>query len=82
MHGYANCFKEISLEEIDTLLQEYENSKHKNSLTHAKGILNDHDPTLIEYFDYVIHEKNFNCSPRDWKEAKTIFETSIDCSGH
>ena len=28
-HGYVNCFKEISLEEIDTLLQEYENRNRK-----------------------------------------------------
>ena len=38
-----NCFKEIFLEEIDILLQEYE-----NILSDAKEILNDHDSTSDE----------------------------------
>ena len=44
-------------------------------------ILNDCDPTLAEYFEYVIQEKQLN-PPRDWKETKIMFETIIDCSGH
>ena len=44
-------------------------------------ILNDCDPTLVEYFEYVIQEKQLN-PPRDWKETKIMFETIIDCSGH
>ena len=44
-------------------------------------ILNDCDPTLAEYFEYVIQEKQLN-PPRDWKETKIMFETIIDCLGH
>ena len=82
LHGHVNCFKEVSLEEIDTLLQEYENRYRKNILNDAKEILHDHGPTLVEYFDYVIQEKQLNYPPRDWKEAKIMFETILDCSGH
>ena len=82
LHSHVNCFKEVSLEEIDTLLQEYENRYQENNLTDAKEILNDHDPTLVEYFDYVIQEIQLNYPPRDRKEAKIMFETIIDCSGH
>ena len=82
LHGHVNCFKEVSLEEIDTLLQEYENRYQKNILHDAKEISNDHDPTLVEYFDYVIQENQLNYPPGDWKEAKIMFETIIDCSGH
>ena len=62
------------------MLQEYENRYRENSLTDAKEILNDHDPTLVEYFDYVIQEIQLNYPPRDRKEV--MFETIIDCSGH
>ena len=65
-------FKEISLEEIYTMLQEYENRNRKNILSDAKEILNDHDPTLVEYFDYVIQQKQLNYPPRDWKEEKVF----------
>ena len=82
LHVHVNCFKEVSLEEIDTLLQEYENRYRKNILDDAKEISNDHDPTLVEYFDYVIQKNQLNYPPRDWKEAKIMFETIIDCSGH
>ena len=82
LHGHVNCFKVVSLEEIDTLLQEYENRYRKNILNNAKEILNNHDSTLVEYFDYVIQEKQLNYPPSDWKEAKSMFETIIDCSGH
>ena len=81
MHGQVNCFKEVSLEETDTLLQEYENRYQKNILNDAKEILNDHDPSLVEYFDYVIQEKQLNYPLRDWKETKIMFETILDCSG-
>ena len=81
MHGQVNCFKEVSLEETDTLLQEYENRYQKNILNDAKEILNDHDPSLVEYFDYVIQEKQLNYPLRDWREAKIMFETILDCSG-
>ena len=82
LYGHVNCFKVVSLEEIDTLLQEYENRYRKNIPNNAKEILNNHDPTLVEYFDYVIQEKQLNYPPRDWKEAKSMFETIIDCSAH
>ena len=65
-------FKEISLEEIYTMLQEYENRNRKNILSDAKEILNDHDPTLAEYFDYVIQQKQLNYPPHDWKEEKVF----------
>ena len=65
-------FKEISLEEIYTMLQEYENRNRKNILSDAKEILNDHDPTLVEYFDYVIQQKQLNYPPHDWKEEKVF----------
>ena len=65
-------FKEISLEEIYTMLQEYENRNRKNILSDTKEILNDHDPTLVEYFDYVIQQKQLNYPPRDWKEEKVF----------
>ena len=81
MHGQVNCFKEVSLEETDTLLQEYENRYQKNILNDAKEILNDHDPSLVQYFDYVIQEKQLNYPLRDWREAKIMFETILDCSG-
>ena len=81
MHGQVNCFKEVSLEETDTLLQEYENRYQKNILNDAKEILNDHDPSLVEYFDYVIQEKQLNYPLRDWREAKIMFQTILDCSG-
>ena len=45
-------------------------------------ILNDCDPTLAEYFEYVIQEKQLNYPPRDWKETEIMFETIIDYSGH
>ena len=61
------------------MLQEYENRYRKNILNDAKEILNDHDPTLVEYFDYVIQEKQMNFPPHDWKESKIMFETIIDC---
>ena len=64
------------------MLQEYENRYRKNILYDAKEISNDHDPTLVEYFDYVIQKNQLNYPPRDWKEAKIMFETIIDCSGH
>ena len=70
LHGHVNWFKEISLEEIDTFLPEYENRNRKNILSDAKEILDDHNPTLVEYFDYVIQEKELNYPPRDWKEQK------------
>ena len=79
MHGHVNCFEEISLEEIDTLLQEYENRNRKNIFSDAKEILNNHDPTLVEYFDYVILEKQLDHFSHDWKEAKIMSETIIDC---
>ena len=82
LYGHVNCFKEFSLEEIDTLLQGYENRHRNNILNDAKEILNNHGPTLVEYFDYVIQEKQLNYPPRDWKEAKIMFETILDCSGH
>ena len=47
LHGYGNLFKETSLEEIDTLFQEYEIRNQKNIASDAKEILNDHDSTLI-----------------------------------
>ena len=47
LHGYVNWFKEISLEDIDTLFQEYEIRNQKNIASDAKEILNDHDSTLI-----------------------------------
>ena len=56
LHGYGNLFKETSLEEIDTLFQEYEIRNQKNIASDAKEILNDHDSTLI--LNYVIPEKN------------------------
>ena len=68
LHSCVNCFKEVSLEEIETFLQEYENRYRKNILSDAKEILNDHDPTLVEYFDYLIQEKQLNYPPRDWKQ--------------
>ena len=67
-------FKEISLEEIYTMLQEYENRNRKNILSDTKEILNDHDPTLVEYFDYVIQQKQLNYPPRDWKEEKVFWK--------
>ena len=82
MHGHVNCFKEISLEDIDTLLQKYENRNRKNILINAKETLNDTDPTLVEYFDYVIQETQLSYPRSDWKEAKVTFEIIIDCSGH
>ena len=54
LQGHVNCFKEIFLEEIDTLLQEYENRNCKNILSEAKETLNDHDSTADEVFDYII----------------------------
>ena len=54
----------------------------KNILSDAKEILNNHDPTLIEYFGYVIQEKQLNYHLCNWKEAKIMSETIIDCSGH
>ena len=75
LHGHVNCFEEISLEEIDTLLQEYENRNRKNIFSDAKEILNDHDPTLVEYFDYFILEKQLDHSSHDWEEAKIMFQT-------
>ena len=77
LHGHVNCFKEVSLEETDILLQEYENRYQKNVLNDAKEILNDHNPSLVEYFDYVIQEKRLNYPLRDWKEAKIMFRTLI-----
>ena len=56
LHGYGNLFKETSLEEIDTLFQEYEIRNQKNIASDAKEILNDDDSTLI--LNYVIPEKN------------------------
>ena len=81
-HGYLNCLQEILLEETDTLLKEYENGNRKNILSDAKEILNDHDSTLVEYFDYAIQEKQLNCPPSNWKKTKIIFEKIIDCAGH
>ena len=66
----------------DTLLQDYENRYRKNILNDTKEVLNHHDPTLLEYFDYVIQENQLNYPPRDWKEAKIMLETMIDYSGH
>ena len=60
LQGHVNCFKEISLEEINTLLQGYQNRNRKNILSDAKEMLNDHDSTLVGYFDYVIQEKQLN----------------------
>ena len=54
------------------MLQEYENRNRKNILSDAKEILNDHDPTLVEYFDYVIQQKQLNYPPHDWKEEKVF----------
>ena len=54
------------------MLQEYENRNRKNILSDAKEILNDHDPTLVEYFDYAIQQKQLNYPPRDWKEEKVF----------
>ena len=71
LHGHLNCFKEVLLEEIDTFLQEYENRYRKNILSDAKEILNDHDRTLVEYFDYLIQEKQLNYPPRDWKQESS-----------
>ena len=64
------------------MLQEYENRYQKNILSDAKEVLNDHDLTLVEYFDYIVQEKQLNCAPRDCKEAKIMFETILDCSEH
>ena len=64
------------------MLQEYEYRNCKNILSDAKEILNDHDSTSDEVFDYTIQEKQFNYPPRDCKEAKIMFETIIDCSEH
>ena len=53
-----HCFKEILLEEIDTLLQEYENKNRKNILSYFKEILTNHNSTLVEYFDYIFKKNN------------------------
>ena len=82
LHSHANCFQEVSLEEINTVFQEYENRYQKNIPNDAKEILNDPDPTLVEYFDYVIQEKQLNYPPCDWKGAKIMLETILDCSVH
>ena len=82
LHSHVNCFKQVSLHEIDTLLQEYENRYRKNILNDAKKILNDRNPILVEYFDCVIQENQFSYPPRDWKKARIMFETIKDCSGH
>ena len=71
LHGHLNYFKEVLLEEIDTFLQEYENRYRKNILSDAKEILNDHDRSLVEYFDYLIQEKQLNYPPRDWKQESS-----------
>ena len=63
------------------MLQEYENRFRKDILNDTKEISNDHDPTLVEHFDYVIQESQLNYPPRDWKEAKIMLETMIDYSG-
>ena len=54
------------------MFQEYENRNRKNILSDAKEILNDHDPTLVEYFDYVTQQKQLNYPPRDWEEEKVF----------
>ena len=41
-------------------MQGYENRNWKNILSDAKEMLNDHDSILVEYFDYVIQEKQLN----------------------
>ena len=63
-------------------MQDYENRNCKKILSDAKEILNDHDSTLDEVFDYIIQEKQFNYPLRDCKEAKIMFETIVHCSGH
>ena len=91
---YMNCFqlhnctatyiasKKSHQKRLTLLLQEYENRYQKNILNDAKEVLNDHDLTLVEYFDYIVQEKQLNCAPRDCKEAKIMFETILDCSEH
>ena len=68
LSGGQNQGTHISGSEIDSAYSEEE-----NLMEDAAIIMNDVNEIIVEYFEYVVHEKNLLYPPTNWKEGRELF---------
>ena len=73
--GYNDQGIPQSRADIDRVL--FQQNVHKE----AEEALNIDDKELSEYFYYVINNEALTYPPRDWTEAKTLYEILVERSG-
>ena len=70
--GYSIRGKQLSSNEINHILNQ------RNVHEEAQIVLNQEDFELVTYFKYVVANENLMYPPRDWNEARVIYETIIE----
>ena len=73
--GYSDCGKPVSTNEVRWILDQRDVHREANS------VLSNNNKKLFSYFTYVVTSLNLNMPPRDWQEARFIFQTIINASG-
>ena len=48
-------------------------SEEENLMEDATYVMSNVDEGLVEYFEYVVHEKNILYPPTNWKEGRELF---------
>ena len=70
--GYVQCGKNITDAEVDDILH------YRDVHTEAGNINKWFDQNLLDYFNYVLQEHHMSYPPRDWNEAKGMYESIIE----
>ena len=71
IYGYQKCGRRVNNDLVEWILNQ------RDIHTEASDILNQCNEELIEYFKYVVNEMGFTMPPRDWQEARIIYNTII-----
>ena len=73
-NGYLNCGESIRRRDISDVLNQI------NVHEAAKDVLGKADADMTEYFRYVVSELDIVVPPRDWAEARYIYDKIIEVS--
>lgn len=72
--GHHSCGVHVSSDGIDS--KPYQQDIHAQ----ADTAMNVNDDDTVDYFRYVVSEENLEHRPRDWMQAKVMYEKILELS--
>ena len=72
LSGCENKKIEIAEDDMENLLQE------RNIVLEAEPLLKERDEELTEYFNYVMIRRGLSYPPRNWQDARAMYEAIIE----